>query len=270
MEGREAIVFPYYYLVHGHNYFLVSRYHPKGDVLNSCHSFTHEQILQVFVQMLLAVYVVHACNLAHMDISCENFVVSLDEDGLDGDEQSAIKVYLIDFGLSKLVERVPESQFGANLPMLIPSKDVRYGKDWYSSYELLTRDWNKQSGTQGDAGSVTAYVDLLSCDIWALGVVLYALLMKTPPFPKSGLIQDIKTWFGKIESKSLFTADVGVANAIGSRTKAPLLSTEVKDLVYRILSKDCLVGRSKRLTIEELLSAVMALNKSLGIEVWDL
>merc|ERR1719412_1062348 len=99
-------------------------------------------------------------NIAHLDISLENIVVS--EDTFFDRESGKIKnldVRIIDFGLSHL--------FGTNDNFLICDKFV--GKMGYKSPQIFKCE---------------AYCGN-KADIWSLGITLFMMIVGAPPFHKA-------------------------------------------------------------------------------------
>jgi calcium-dependent protein kinase len=105
--------------------------------------FTESEAVEVFTEIVQALFYCHSFNVCHRDLKPENFLY------LNESEDSPIKV--IDFGLSKVSE--------AEVVMT-----TRAGTPYYISPEVLEGKYNQ------------------SCDIWSAGVILYILLCGYPPF----------------------------------------------------------------------------------------
>lgn len=105
--------------------------------------FTEKEAMDLFSQIIHALYYCHSFNICHRDLKPENFLY------LNDAEDSPIKV--IDFGLSKIAQADSEMS-------------TRAGTPYYISPEVLDGKYNQ------------------SCDIWSAGVILYILLCGYPPF----------------------------------------------------------------------------------------
>src|SRR5688572_12001356 len=120
------------------------------------------EALQIAGQIAAALAVAHAAGIVHRDIKPEN--IMLRPDGY---------VKVLDFGLAKLTEMLPEEPLGGNtnVSTINASTKVRteagtlMGTVKYMSPEQLR---------EGEVDERT--------DIWSLGVVLYEMLTRTTPF----------------------------------------------------------------------------------------
>ena len=114
-------------------------------LLESDKSFTTDQAAFILRQLMLALVYAHKNNIVHRDIKLEN-VLFIKKNVTD------LKLKLIDFGLSKYVEKGVKRM-----------KD-KLGTCYYIAPEVLKGDYNEK------------------CDIWSCGVLLYILLIGMPPF----------------------------------------------------------------------------------------
>ena len=110
-------------------------------------SFTEPQAAAIARQIVVAVAHLHALNVAHRDLKLENFL--FESHSLD----SPLK--LTDFGLAAKVTS----------PKMLQG---RHGSGYYYAPEVLRMDKYDKS-----------------CDMWSLGVILYILLCRYPPFNSS-------------------------------------------------------------------------------------
>jgi serine/threonine protein kinase len=144
-----------------------------GDVIG-----IHPAIIkQIMLQIVDAVMYLHSLNIAHRDIKLENIMLDSTDNaailrnGQDAHDVSDLartpRAMLIDFGLSKQFTEL--------------SSSAKCGSEEYLAPEIiLGSDYNP-----------------LLPDIWALGVVLYALLFGNLPFLKSEA-ESRKAFFARV------------------------------------------------------------------------
>jgi len=124
----------------------------KGDLLNYIINqgpIKESHVRIWFRQIVLAVQYLHAMDIVHRDIKCENILIT---------ENLTLK--LTDFGFSKFIKR------GQRLNCITHCCSVGY-----AAPEVLRQ---------------SAYDGMLS-DIWSLGVVLYVMLNKKMPFSSKSI-----------------------------------------------------------------------------------
>lgn len=116
-----------------------------NDLLSFNKCFTEEQAAIIIKQIAHALNYAHKNGIVHRDIKLEN-ILFLDE------HSNNLNLKLIDFGLSQRFEKG------------IKKMREKLGTSYYMSPEILDENYTEK------------------CDIWALGVLLYILLIGVPPF----------------------------------------------------------------------------------------
>ncbi|OQR93526.1 protein kinase [Achlya hypogyna] len=165
--------------------YLVLKYAPHGDLFTRLKNAPHGRLdertaARVMLQLISAIQTCHQHNVVHRDIKPENILLGNDEE-----------VLLADFGWS-----------AANVTAA-NRRETLCGTLDYLSPEML-------NGLKYDA----------SVDIWAIGVLLFELLVGKPAF----------------ESQDQSHTSELILNA---RYRVPLfVSREAKDLIRRFLKKD--------------------------------
>jgi calcium-dependent protein kinase len=190
------------------NYYLIMELCVGGElfdrIIDAGH-FTEPQAAIVMEQMLKSIFYMHSCKLCHRDLKPENFIfVSKTKI-----EEDALK--LIDFGLSCPFK--PEQVL-----------TTKAGTPYYVAPEVLKGSYNHE------------------CDVWALGVIMYVLLVGYPPFHgdsdadvlkavKRGKYQvDQKEWMGvSLCAKDLIATLLVVEPKKRATAKQALEDTWVKE-----------------------------------------
>jgi len=159
--------------------------------------YREDEAKVVFKQMVSAIHYLHSQNISHRDLKPENFLVCSKEDD--------IRIKLSDFGLSRV--------YGEDHMM-----KTLCGTPQYLAPEVIDKARGMREGyTNG-------------VDIWALGVILYILLVGFPPFGTN--FNDIKAAKYDFEHQ-----------------RWENVSSSAKDLIQKILQIDPM----KRLTTEQIL-----------------
>eukprot|EP01147_Barroeca_monosierra_P003189 gene3189-8226_t len=202
------------------------------DVISKCKSFTEEESRGIMRQLALAVAHCHQNDVAHRDIKPENFLLTTND-------LTTSTICLTDFGYAK-----PDNG-DLQTPVFTP---------YYVSPQVLrslTIEQRKQQGCIPPTfhfiygGKILQYTaaggDIhKSCDMWALGVILYILLCGYPPFRPNNTSNPLpmamrqKIIMGSIHFHPKHWSNV---------------SHEAKELVRLLLH----VNERERLTAEELL-----------------
>ncbi len=151
---HENVVELYATYVTERNVFMVCELVEGGellDVVSRAGSFTEKDAMVIIRQVLSAVAHMHARNIVHRDLKLENILLS--------DDGAAPRVKLIDFGLARFK---PEGQTLRTI----------CGSPLYIAPEILELETSKNE----DEFYTPA------CDMWSVGVILFALLSGYSPF----------------------------------------------------------------------------------------
>ena len=171
---HENVVELYATYVTERNVFMVCELVTGGELLDRVSragSFTEDEAKGVIRQVLSAVAHMHARNIVHRDLKLENILLS--------DAGDAPLVKLIDFGLARFK---PEGQTLRTI----------CGSPLYIAPEILELETSKNE----DECYSTA------CDMWSVGVILFALLSGYSPFDdedESVLYQNIRNGIYHLE-----------------------------------------------------------------------
>jgi serine/threonine-protein kinase len=165
--------------------FLVLEYlegHDLGTVIERAGPLTTDVAVMLFLQVCEALSEAHAHGIVHRDIKPANLLLTTLPDGSCG-------VKVIDFGISKHLQQDTT---------LTESRSV-VGSPRYMAPEQL------RSSPTIDA----------RCDIWALGVVLYEMLVGRPPYTGDSVLQLCASIL-ESEPKSLQQLRPDVPDVIGT------------------------------------------------------
>lgn len=168
--------------------------------------YNEARAAELFRMMLNAVSYCHSKGVVHCDLKLENFVFE--------SRKAGAQMKLIDFGLSKKYEKAGR-----------PENKV-VGTAYYVAPEVLKKQDYRSS-----------------CDMWAMGVILYMMLSGSPPF-NGGTDAEICR---KIKSGKFKFGPMWQPSADGSD---PGVSDDGKDLVKKLLTLDV----SNRLTAKDALA----------------
>ena len=129
-------------------YYLVTDYCRDGelfDLIKERDSFTEREASFILYQVLLAIRYCHKMRIVHRDIKPENILIT-------GKESSGLLyVKLIDFGTAKIFNESHKNK-------------ALVGSSYYIAPEVLRGNYDE------------------ACDLWSIGVIMYIMLVGTPPF----------------------------------------------------------------------------------------
>ncbi len=185
-------------------YYIVNEYCSEGELFDKAIGHLSEtQISVIFKQILSGLSYLHSKNIVHRDLKLENILISDKEYiELTGEEYFDIKI--IDFGNARIFDKTI-------------SNNSIVGSSYYIAPEVFLKRYNKE------------------CDLWSAGVILYMLIVGSPPFE------------GENDKKIMANIRTGVFDKSDRRWFNA--SFEVKDLISKLLVYD----PKKRLTANEAL-----------------
>lgn len=129
------------------------------SVLEKNERFSEDDARFWMIQMLSSLkYMQEVAGICHRDVSLENFMVNVDESGH--------RCLMIDFGMCLRVPHVVDAYNGQHNHLLMPPQGT-CGKWFYMSPEIKCNRYA---------------FDGFKADMWAMGVILYMMLMGSPPF----------------------------------------------------------------------------------------
>ncbi len=181
-------------------YYIVTDYCPDGELFNVIKEkdrFSERDCSFILYQVLLAIRYCHKMRVVHRDIKPENILIV-------GKEPSGLlHVKLIDFGTAKIFS---ESKNKALV-----------GSSYYIAPEVIRGKYDEL------------------CDLWSIGVVMYIMLVGTPPFN------------GEDDDDILRAVSIGKYET--SYPQYTSLSNEAKDLITKLLK----FNPNERITAEQAL-----------------
>ena len=168
-------------------YYLVTDYCPEGELFNEIKkkdTFTEREASYILYQVLLAIRYCHKMRIVHRDIKPENIlIVGREPSGL-------LNVKLIDFGTAKIFSENSKSK-------------ALVGSSYYIAPEVIRGKYDE------------------ACDLWSIGVIMYIMLVGTPPFN------------GEEDDDILRAVSIGKYET--SYPQYQNLSFEAKDLITKLL-----------------------------------
>lgn len=177
----------YEFFVSNNNYYIISEICNNGklsELIETQDHFTEEQAGYIIYQILLAIKHCHFSNYVHCDLKLECILIKSIRNNLYHN------IRLCNFRSAKICKN-------SNLKIPLPIS-------FYTAPEILKENFNEKA------------------DIWSIGIILYILLMKLPPY--NGTDYDL---FKKIKSYSFNPQELILAHY--------KLSNNVKDLISKLL-----------------------------------
>ena len=130
------------------DYYIVTDYCKGGelfDKIDEVAPFGEQQAAYIIYQLLSAVHFCHSSNIIHRDLKPENILIDTVKDN------NFLDIKVIDFGTAKVFDKSKIEK-------------RRIGSSYYMAPEVLRKNYTEK------------------CDIWSVGVIMYILLTKYPPF----------------------------------------------------------------------------------------
>ena len=186
-------------------YYIVNEYCGGGELYDKAIGYMSEtQISVIFKQILSGLSYLHSKNIVHRDLKLENILIS-DTEYVDITGEEYFDIKIIDFGNARIFDK-----------KTITNNSI-VGSSYYIAPEVFLRKYNKE------------------CDLWSAGVILYMLIVGSPPF------------YGENDKKVFSNIKTGIFDKNDKRWINA--SNEVKDLICKLLVYE----PKKRLTANEAL-----------------
>lgn len=183
-------------------FYIITDYCKEGELFNEISEkqiFTEKQTEFIIYQVLQAVRYCHKMKVLHRDLKPENIMITEREpDGL-------LHVKIIDFGTAKLFDDGKKQK-------------AMVGSSYYMAPEVIRGKYDEQ------------------CDLWSVGVIMYIMLVGTPPFN------------GDDDDEILNEVLKGKYDTTCSKYQS--LSANAKDLMTSLLK----LNPSERITAEQALA----------------
>ncbi len=171
------------------SYYLITEYCSQGELFKKIikgFNFDESHICSILYQLLLTIYYCHINNIVHRDLKPENILI----EGFN--QNSHLNIKVIDFGTAKSFEKTELTS--------------QAGSAYYIAPEVIMKKYNQK------------------CDIWSIGVIMYVLIAREPPF--KGVSVD-EVFMKILNNRPNF-----------NHSSFNKISSEGKDFIARLLEKD--------------------------------
>jgi serine/threonine protein kinase len=205
-----------------------------GDLMHglaSLSQFNEKNIAKIFYQLLLGMKYLHSQGIIHRDLKMDNLLYSTSSDSSSTESADVsadnIQLKIADFGLSAILSTKRTNENSKSLKSMKSLKEM-WGTVEYFAPEVYHRSYGYQA------------------DIWALGCILYEMLVGEVAFPSR---ETDSTFFEKV----MKTGTLGKAKSKRSfeyHSNYQVLSSSVKSLIKGMLKRN----PKKRFDIDECLS----------------
>jgi serine/threonine protein kinase len=203
------------------------------------HGMSEEDVGPLFAQMVEAVRAAHLLGIVHGDIKLEHFA------GRDGEDIYHVRLKLIDWGQAYMFPRNEDGR------VVVTRLRTKGGTRQYLAPERT--EW------AGATRSTSGY-DGFAADVWSLGVCLFTMLLRRPPFAQSNpdvderakrvlIAERLGGKLGAISALACVEAERGANPNFTSRLLK--LSEPVRSILDRMLLFDPM----RRATIDDVLSS---------------
>ena len=169
-------------------FFIITDYCKEGELFHEIKKkerFSELETAFVIHQILKAIRYCHKMRVIHRDIKPENIMI------INREMNGLLHIKLIDFGTAKIFSGGNNKQKGI------------VGTSYYIAPEVIKNNYDE------------------SCDLWSIGVIMYLMLIGSPPF------------FGDDEESILLNVTVGKYDTTSENFQN--LSSNAKDLIKQLL-----------------------------------
>jgi len=230
VRGHDNIIHLIDVVYCGGKFYVVTELCEGGEVLDHliAHGpFTEKAASLVIHQVASALGHIHKCGFVHLDLKPENLVFTR-KDRIDD-------CRIVDFGMAMKI-----SEIEGNLHMVKGDKGLRVGTLAYWAPEQVASVIDRNGSNFPEFDRVPVTTDPRECDMWALGVVLYIMLLGCHPFDPQG--KGNERDMAKAILKGDYRFDIH-----GEKLK---LSQDAKDLISGLLRPN----PTKRSTVNDVMN----------------
>eukprot|EP00510_Aplanochytrium_minuta_P001332 CAMPEP_0184010540 /NCGR_PEP_ID=MMETSP0954-20121128/3272_1 /TAXON_ID=627963 /ORGANISM="Aplanochytrium sp, Strain PBS07" /LENGTH=821 /DNA_ID=CAMNT_0026290145 /DNA_START=186 /DNA_END=2651 /DNA_ORIENTATION=- len=180
-------------------------------------AYTEGTASRLIARIISAVQHIHKSGYVHLDIKPENLVFAKPVDKNNNASLQIFEIKLCDFGMAKSLDNLGKDQ-------MINS---HVGTTAYWSPELLRPFMDSlNSNMPEDKNLSEVGGDLRACDMWAIGIITYIILLGCHPFDPKGTANDQEL------AKRIISGEKPSYDIHGDLV---VLSKEAKDFISRLL-----------------------------------